>query len=233
MAKGYLTDLATVCREAGLKVVEVKGWKTRGHGKFRGTKTVVCHHTAGPSKGNMPSLNVIAFGRAGLAGPLCNLGLGRDGTVYIVAAGYGYHAGVVRSQSYANDYAIGIEAEATGLTTWPEVQMDAYALLCKALCDHYGIGVDRVLGHKEVCSPVGRKTDPNFSMDALRTSVRHIAAIRAERAKELIEEMTSPKNWDAEDKKAFREIFVNMSITADGHGVGFILRKLATSLGVK
>lgn len=169
-----LTDLATVVGRSGLKVVEQPGWKSRGHGSFQAVDAIVCHHTAGPASGNMPSLGVVTKGRAGLAGPLCNLGLGRDGTVYVVAAGYAWHAGDVLQGWQSNDHAIGIEAEATGTGKWPKVQMDAYAVLCAALCDHYDIPVARVLGHKEVCRPRGRKIDPNFDMSDLRAAVRAI-----------------------------------------------------------
>lgn len=166
-----LNDLATAVRKSGLPVVETNGWKSRGHGPFVAVETIVCHHTAGPASGNMPSLGVVTNGRAGLAGPLCNLGLGRDGTVYVVAAGIAWHAGVVRSSAYQNTHAIGIEAEATGTGPWSSVQMDAYAKLCRALCDHYDIPIARVLGHKEVCAPPGRKIDPNFDMGAFRKRV--------------------------------------------------------------
>lgn len=166
-----LTDLPTVLRRAGLNVVEVDGWRTRGHGQFAAVETIVCHHTAGPASGLMPSLRVVTHGRSDLPGPLCNLGLGRDGTVYVVAAGYAFHAGTVLHGTYANDHSIGIEAEATGVTSWPEVQMKAYARLCAALCEHYGIPVSRVLGHKEVAAPLGRKIDPNFDMASFRRRV--------------------------------------------------------------
>jgi hypothetical protein len=169
-----LTNLADICRAAGLTVVEVQGWKTRGHGGMTAVRFVVCHHTAGPATGNMPSLDVITDGRPDLPGPLCNLGLGRDGTVYVVAAGLAYHAGAVRDPSYANAYSVGVEAEATGVTSWPAVQMAAYARLCAALVEAYGLTVDRVLGHKEVCDPVGRKSDPNFDMGALRAQVADV-----------------------------------------------------------
>ncbi len=167
----YLTKLADICRAAGLKVVEVRGWRTRGHGPMTSVKTIVCHHTAGARTGNMPSLNTITNGRPGLDGPLAHLGLARDGTVYVVAAGLAYHAGQVRRSSYANAYAVGIEAEATGVDTWPDVQMKAYATLCAALVKAFGLTPARVLGHKEVCFPVGRKTDPNFAMGPFRTRV--------------------------------------------------------------
>ena len=167
-----LTDLATAVRKSGLPVVEVPGWQTRGHGQMVAVKTIVCHHTAGPSTGNYPSLAVVRDGRAGLPGPLAQLGLGRDGTVYVIAAGLCYHAGVVKVSDYTNDHSIGIEAEATGISSWPAVQMDAYARLCAALCAHYGVPVSRVLGHKEVCAPVGRKTDPNFDMAAFLSALQ-------------------------------------------------------------
>jgi len=89
--------------------------------------------------------------------------------VYVVAAGRCYHAGEVRSTNWANEHTLGIEAEATGTAAWPEVQLRAYAALCRVLSDAFG-GVP-VLGHKEVCAPVGRKVDPNFDMAAFRTRV--------------------------------------------------------------
>lgn len=159
----YATDLALVARSAGLKVTEVRGWKTRGHGEMNAVKGVICHHTAGPASGVMPSLGVVTNGRRDLAGPLCNLALGRDGTVYVVAAGLAYHAGQVRTAvpPYSNAYMLGIEAENTGQgEPWPKVQLDAYALLCAALAHHYGFGAGRVLAHREVCYPPGRKIDP-------------------------------------------------------------------------
>lgn len=159
----YATDLALVARSAGLKVTEVRGWRTRGHGELNAVKGVVCHHTAGPASGVMPSLNVVTNGRKDLSGPLCNLALGRDGTVFVVAAGLAYHAGQVRQAipPYSNAYMLGIEAENTGQgEPWPKVQLDAYALLCAALAHHYGFGTGRVLAHREVCWPAGRKIDP-------------------------------------------------------------------------
>ena len=54
---------------------------------------VMCHHTAGPKDGNMPSLGIVTNGRPDLAGPLSQLCLGRDGTFFVVAAGRASHAG--------------------------------------------------------------------------------------------------------------------------------------------
>ena len=88
-------------------------------------------------------------------------------------SGVSYHAGRVRSSSYGNSHSIGIEAENTGLSNdpWPAHQIDAYAKLCKALCKEFGLSTSRVLGHREVCSPAGRKSDPSFSMSDFRRKV--------------------------------------------------------------
>lgn len=196
----YATQLATVVRKAGLRVVEVDGWQTRGHGPLVAVRTVVCHHTAGPSASAdprpMPSLQIITRGRFNqrtqlweLKGPLCNLGLGRDGTVYVVAAGLAYHAGVVRDPSYGNAYSLGIEAENDGIgEAWPAVQRAAYARLCAALVVEYGLTSSRVLAHREVCSPVGRKIDPTgIDMPALRGDVARVAeGLRASRSRPRI-----------------------------------------------
>jgi hypothetical protein len=92
---------------------------------------------------------------------LAQLGLGRDGTVYVIANGVAWHAGVtINDAIWGNSRSIGIEAENTGSQPWPEVQVAAYAKLIAVLCKHYGLGVDRVKGHKEICKPAGRKIDP-------------------------------------------------------------------------
>lgn len=168
-----LTDLADACRKSGLKVVEVDGWRSRGHGGLSAVETIVCHHTATArsAPGDYPSIDVVRNGRSDLPGPLAQLGLGRSGTVYVIASGVAYHAGEVRDFSMDNWHAIGIEAEADGVSPWPAAQLDAYARLCAALVKHYRLSADRVMGHKEVCSPVGRKVDPNFDMDAFRRRV--------------------------------------------------------------
>ena len=123
MAYALATRLERAVKNAGVKYKKVSGWASRGHGTMGSIKTIVAHHTAGPLRGNSPSLNVVAYGRPGLSGPLSQLFLARDGTVYLVAAGVSYHAGRVRSSSYGNSHSIGIEAENTGLSNdpWPEI----------------------------------------------------------------------------------------------------------------
>lgn len=171
MSYALATRLLRAVKKAGVKYNEAAGWQSHGRGTMGTIQTVVPHHTAGPARGNSPSLNVVRNGRGNLHGPLSQLFLARDGTVTLVGAGIANHAGRVKYNSYSNSHSIGIEAEATGTSSWPDVQMDAYAKLCKALCDEFNLSYSRVLGHKEVCSPSGRKIDPNFNMDQFRSKV--------------------------------------------------------------
>jgi hypothetical protein len=166
------TDLDRAVAASGLAVkVGYSGWKSYGHGTPGPVEGVVCHHTAGPSSGDTPSLNTVVYGRSDLPGPLCNLYLSRSGEVYLVAAGIGYHAGDTLQGWQDNNSAIGIEAEATGVDPWPPVIYNAFVRLCDALMDYYHLPLGHIAGHKEVCNPPGRKIDPNFDMNAFRNSV--------------------------------------------------------------
>jgi len=177
-----LTWLPAVLLDAGLKVAEQPGWKTRGRGDVGTIKGVICHHTAGRKDGIMPSLNVVTNGRPDLGGPLAQLCLGRDGTFFVVAAGRCNHAGLGNWQGLTagNTSFIGIEAENTGQTTgpnadpWPAVQLDAYRRGVAAILKKAGADALMCCGHREYALPVGRKNDPTFDMDDFR---RQVAAI--------------------------------------------------------
>lgn len=158
---GWLLDAA---RATGYPVVEVAGWRTRGHGGMRVVEGVVGHHTATPATapGDYPSLGIVTNGRSDLAGPLANYGLGRSGTIYVIAAGAAYHAGASRWAGYVdvNDELLGIEAESPGHGEWTAAQLDCYPKLVASILRYMSRGPDRYAGHKDVCVPVGRKTDP-------------------------------------------------------------------------
>jgi len=170
--------LPDVLEGAGLKVAEVDGWQTRGLGEMGQVLGILCHHTAGPKTGNMPSLGVIRDGRPDLRGPLSQLGLGRDGTFYVIAAGRAQHAGkgVWHGVTDGNRHLIGIEAEHTGRSgdPWPEVQLDAYQRGVAAILGHAGLSAERCAGHKEYAQPRGRKIDPTFDMVAFRAEVSRL-----------------------------------------------------------
>jgi peptidoglycan hydrolase-like protein with peptidoglycan-binding domain len=175
-----LTWLPDVLFKAGLKVAPVNGWEFRGISDIGEIFGVICHHTAGPRQLNMPSLKTIIEGRPDLSGPLAQLGLGRDGTFYVIAAGKCNHAGagIWNGVSAGNSHFIGIEAENTGGDDdpWPEVQIDAYRRGIAAILGHVGRGAEWCAGHKEFALPSGRKHDPTFDMAEFRLGISEILA---------------------------------------------------------
>ena len=171
--------IADVCRDWGLDVVEVDGWRTRGSTDFA-PRALVAHHTAGPAAGDYPSLRIVRDGRSDLPGPLSQVGLGRTGRVYVVAAGRANHAGGRYDVGWrgvrGNRERMGIEAESVGTRDdWTPEQRRAYPLLCAALLDGMGVRDARMLcGHRETAT---NKVDPvAWDMDAMRAQVaRHLA----------------------------------------------------------
>jgi peptidoglycan hydrolase-like protein with peptidoglycan-binding domain len=164
---------------AGLKVSRVPGFESRGRGDVGPITGVICHHTVGPKNGNMPSLDVLINGRTGndpLPGPLANLGLGRDGTYFVIAAGRAIHAGKGNFKGVGgNAHFIGIEAENTGQlndSPWPQVQLEAYHRGVAAILSHLNKDSSFCCGHKEFAPQ--RKIDPNFDMNAFRQAVASI-----------------------------------------------------------
>ena len=179
MAK-YLTDLADVLRKAGLEVVEMPGWKTRGRpGDFNPTR-VLCHHTAGPGDGYNDAWYMAAVGRADLSAPLSQLALSRKGVWYVLAAGRANHAGRCKAigglkpysgESYGDGNAqmLGVEAQNRGTDAedWTPTQYGAYVRGVAALTRHYGWAPP--YGHKETST--SGKVDPDFSMSTFRADV--------------------------------------------------------------
>ena len=176
-----LTWLPGVLRNAGLKVATVDGWEERGRGEMGRILGVLCHHTGSAGTGNMTTLGILIRGREDLPGPLAQLGLGRDGTFYVIAAGRCNHAGRGSWNEIENGNSnfVGIEAENRGGHNdfpWPAVQMDAYQRGVAAILKHVGQGAEFCAGHKEYALPAGRKDDPIFNMDAFRSNVAALIA---------------------------------------------------------
>lgn len=151
--------LADALRAEGVKVAEHPGWRDRGSATFA-PKGVICHHTAGPARGDAPSLGTCVNGRPGLPGPLCQIVLARSGTAIVIASGRANHAGAGGWRGLTgNTSVLGIEAENTGQgEPWPDAQYDAYVRIVAALCRHAAIPVGMVCGHKEWAPR--RKIDP-------------------------------------------------------------------------
>jgi len=164
----YLTDMAEVCRAAGLRVVEEPGWQTRARSSGGYTNgrpwCVMWHHTAS----NTTPANDVSYIINASDGPLANLYLARDGTVHVIAAGatntngkggpLTFSRGTVAADSM-NSAAIGVEAANSGIgQQWPQPQVDAYFALSNALTAAYGLLPTDISSH-EHWSP-GRKIDP-------------------------------------------------------------------------
>jgi peptidoglycan hydrolase-like protein with peptidoglycan-binding domain len=176
-----LTWLPDVLTDAGLKVSLVDGWETRGRGDVGQIFGVICHHTGSlnPQRLNMPTLRSLRDGRqasanlSALPGPLAQLGLGRDGTYFVIAAGKAIHAGPGLFRNVTgNSRFIGIEAENEGSMgdfPWPDVQIDAYRRGVAAILKHLEKDASFCCGHKEYAP--GRKPDPNFNMTTFRETV--------------------------------------------------------------
>lgn len=154
---GYDTGIADRLRRQGLNVVEVAGWQTRGSSSFN-PRGFVWHHTAGPARGNAPSLTICTYGRSDLPGPLCNVFQARDNTVYVVAAGRANHAGTggwAGLSGNSSVYGLEIENTGTGSEPWRLDQLVVSAKIAAALIEGR-IGVSKCCMHKEWTS---RKID--------------------------------------------------------------------------
>jgi hypothetical protein len=156
---------------AGLSnVTYYPGWQTRSRssGGFDQLLGVLCHHTATSASGSFDGYCRVAW-TSHPERPVANISLGRAGEICVGVAGASNHAGkggprnmskgtVGRDQG--NRVLLGIEALNTGVgEPWPQVQIDQYLALVRALCDFYGFDARTdVIGHHEY-TPT-RKIDP-------------------------------------------------------------------------
>lgn len=173
------TGIVQHLRAWGLTVTETSGWQTRGADFPAQPLVIVDHHTGTPdsAKGDYPTLNVVINGRSDLQGPLCQFGLGRSGTVYLIAAGKANHAGkgAWDGVNVGNSRSVGVEAESAGGGRWTRQQLEAYPILNAALCAFFTIPARRVCAHRESALPHGRKDDPvGIDMDVMRAKVAQL-----------------------------------------------------------
>jgi hypothetical protein len=186
-----LSNLANVLRAAGLTVVESPGWADRGYAgqDLRQVRGVLWHHTA-TNRGRYaasgaPTLSMCLNGRPDLPGPLCNIVFGRNGTVYLLAAGVANHAGAGSApgvpKDMGNHYLIGIEMESSGIAPWDWTEDQI------RIAPHLGAAFERAylgwldeserlqLGHLEYSSQ--GKIDPAGwpgGMDGLRANINAV-----------------------------------------------------------
>jgi hypothetical protein len=217
----YVPWLADAARSTGYPVVEVAGWRSRGHGPMRAVEGVVGHHTgtAQTAKGDYPSLNIVTNGRAGLAGPLCNYGLGRSGTIYVVAAGTGWHAGASAHAGFRdlNDEFLGIEAEhAGGSLPWPGAQLDAYVKLVAACLRYMRRGPERYVSHRGCALPAGRKPDPKAIDDGwMRNAVAKVLAGTSTPPVKPVTPTTEEDELDAREKAQLDTLLAQITGTSE------------------
>lgn len=181
-----LSNLAKDLRKYGLTVVEVDGAANRGYAgqDMQELLGVLWHHTATPRSNYLlsdsPTLNLCINGRSDLPGPLCQLVLGRSGTVYFIAAGVGNHAGRGGGafgipRDMGNHHLIGIEMESSGIAPfdWTDDQKRVAPYLGAALALIFWPNKDHAqLGHSEYSSE--GKIDPAGwpgEMNGLRASI--------------------------------------------------------------
>lgn len=212
-------NLPALLRKHGLRVVEVDGWYGRGRPSSTGGFApvgVLAHHTASSAEG-VDALRILIHGRSDLPGPLCQIALGRDGTVYLVASGRANHAGAAKrsgtvTSGDGNSLYIGIEAMNRGTgEKWPRAQYDAYVTLCAALSiEVTGSSHYTVRAHKET-SKTG-KIDPfgptpfeaSFDMGKFRSRVKSKmaamkAAVKAAPKPTPVNEVFSVLSWNVEN----------------------------------
>lgn len=180
-----------VLREEGLKVVEVRSWRThnRNHkGAWGPINGVMIHHTV--TRGTEASVSLCYEGHSSLPGPLCHGVIAKDGTVYLVGNGRANHAGlgddnvlraVINEDSSlpatnerntdgnARFYGFECINLGDGEDPWPAAQLDAIERASAAICRHYGWSAESVIGHKEWTNT---KIDPRgFSMEEMRRRI--------------------------------------------------------------
>lgn len=160
-----LSNLAANLRKYGLTVVEIDGWQNRAFGgqDLAEVRGVMWHHTATPRSNfngsDAPTLGTCLNGNAYTPGPLCQIMLGRSGTVYVLAAGLCNHAGYGAAAGIpvdtGNHYFIGIEMESSGIAPadWTADQLRVAPYLGAALeleyLQHLPEGLRAQIGHKE------------------------------------------------------------------------------------
>ena len=173
MTGRYLTDLADVCRAAGVPVIEVDGWqyRARGSGGYADGLPwcVMWHHTASDTT---PENDVAYICSGNPDAPVANLYIDRDGVVWVCAGGASNTNGkggpVTVSHGTIpldrmNEYAVSIEIANSGTgQTWPRIQIDAAFAVSLAVARAYGLAPDDALTHYAWCEPScpGRKIDP-------------------------------------------------------------------------
>lgn len=152
--------------------VDVRDYRVAGYkGRAIAPLGALIHHTASSAgSGDLPSLSTCVHGRPDLPGPLCQVLIGRAGTVAVVTDGWANHAGEGQwaGITSGNGQLVGVEIENDGCgEPFTPGVLTVAARVTRRLLDVFGVGL--VLGHKEWAP--GRKIDPAFDMGSFRSAV--------------------------------------------------------------
>ena len=154
-------NLPDLLRKAGLKVVEIDGWRTRGRpvstGEFKPVGSLN-HHDArkdvvGDAADDLAwAKSMFITGRPDLPAPLCQLSLSMEGVVYVGASGRANHAGVARpsgsvSGGDGNALYVGTEWMLSGSQGIPKAMYEAGVKLNGVLMDVLGNSVQTISCH--------------------------------------------------------------------------------------
>lgn len=186
-----LTWLADELRRAGLRVVEVDGWKTRGSADFLPVG-MTWHATAGSRTSTAQAeVYVILNGSTSAPPPIAQLMLYRDGTIYVCAAGRCNHNKVGwdgPNEGLGNTRLLGLEmANDNRGEPWPPVQLDAARRATAAIMKRLGADpMRRLAAHYEhqpyATRPPGEhstKSDP-YGVDMAKERPRVAAIMRGD-----------------------------------------------------
>lgn len=130
-------------------------------------QAIILHHTGGREPGDL------AWLCNKLSGVSADFLIARNGNIYKlnpdITAYYTYHAGVSaldnlpRHNNSINISTIGIEMSHLPGELWPIAQVAACARLCRWLEDNNKVTQHKIVSHRAVALPAGRKMDPeNF-----------------------------------------------------------------------
>lgn len=154
-----LTDLPDVLRRAGRTVHLIEGWERRttaSPGFHPGA--LVWHHDAspvGPSPG-VPEFMRRNYGTAG-----AQLWVDGRGDWTVISCLKANHAGTVLGGMPGNTLSYGIETDHTTFEAWSPDLLASLRIGSVALLRWLGATANDLHFHRTVCSPPGRKSDPD------------------------------------------------------------------------
>lgn len=181
-----MIDLGAALSSFGIDYVAVRGWQERRRPGPFDPQGIIVHHTASTGPADLPSLNTVTFGRAGIPGPLCNILIGRSGSVRLISNTRASDSGmgssrvlheVVHDNGPTQDaadrglsddadgnpwfYDIEVENNGTG-EPYPSAVVAAVVGVCAAICKAMGWSERRVIHHR---TWTRRKIDMSYQGD--------------------------------------------------------------------